>query len=125
MVAGVEASPIPPVPVPATFALAVPSGEGEGIRSLLDSLSLDKEVVVVVVGSVLAGEDCRGWEGGAGDLRVDDAEGEVVEVEGMDKDGTVAEAVDTGLEEDAGALNTTGFVRGVACTLVINFALEQ
>ena len=81
--------------------------------------------VVVEVGSVLAGEDCRGWEGGAGDLRVDDVEGEVVEVEGMERDGSVAEAVDTGLEEDADMLNIGGFVRGVACTLVINFALEQ
>ena len=74
---------------------------------------------------MLAGEDCRGWEGGAGDLRVDDVEGEVVEVEGMDRDGSVAEAVDTGLEEDVDVLNIGGFVRGVACTLVINFALEQ
>lgn len=60
LVAGVGAGPIPPVPAPATFALAVPSGDGEGIRSLLESLSLDREDEVVDAGSVLAGEDCRG-----------------------------------------------------------------
>lgn len=56
---------------------------------------------------------------------MDDVDVAVVDAEGMDIDGTVAEAVDTGLEDDAGVLNSTGFVRGVACTLVINFALEQ
>lgn len=45
--------PIPPAPPP-TFAFAVPSGEGDVIRSLL-SLSFDKEETDV--GSVLAGDD--------------------------------------------------------------------
>jgi hypothetical protein len=36
-------------------------------------------------------------------------------------------SVDVGLEVDTadGVSNSTGLVRGVACTLVINFALEQ
>lgn len=60
LVAGVGAGPIPPiVPVPPTLAFAVPSGEGDVSRSLL-SLSLDKEVADVDVGTLFAGEDCKG-----------------------------------------------------------------
>lgn len=112
------AGPIPPAPLP-TLALAVPSGEGDVIRSFL-SLSLDTNDADV--GSVLAGDDWSGWEGGAGDFRVE-------EVDGMDSvvGGSVEVGGEVGIEVDtvSGVSNSTGFVRGVACTLVINFALEQ
>jgi len=111
------AGPIPPAPLP-TLALAVPSGEGDVIRSLL-SLSLNTNDADV--GSVLAGDALSGWEGGAGDFRVE-------EVDGMDS--VVGGRVEVGEEVDiedtvSGVSNSTGFVRGVACTLVINFALKQ
>lgn len=105
-----------PAPPP-TLALAVPRGEGDVIRSLL-SFSLDAEDTDV--GSVLAGDDWRGWDKGAGDFRVDD-------VEGIDSIGGGSGGVGGDVEVDtAGEVSkSTGRVRGVACTLVINFALEQ
>lgn len=117
-VVGVGAGPIPIVPFP-TFALAVPSGEGDVRRSLL-SLSPGKEGAEAAVGSVLAGEDWRGCDRGAGDFRVED-------VEGIESDGGGRLAVTVGVvvEVDSGESNSTGLVRGVACMLVINFALEQ
>lgn len=50
-----------------------------------------------------------------------------VDVDGIDNEGTVAAAVDGGFDVEAveGVSNSTGFVRGVACTLVINFARAQ
>jgi len=110
--------PIPPAPLP-TLALAVPSGEGDVRRSLL-SLSFGKDDREVDVGSVLAGDDCSGCDGGAGDFRVED-------VDGMESDVGERLAVTVVVELDVGggASNSTGLVRGVACMLVINFALEQ
>jgi hypothetical protein len=40
---------------------------------------------------------------------------------GMGEEADVEVEVDT----TGGVSNSTGFVRGIACTLVINFALEQ
>jgi len=110
--------PFPPLPLP-TLALAVPSGEGDVRRSLL-SLSPGMDGAEVDVGIVLAGDDCSGIEGGAGDFRVED-------VDGMESDvgGRVAVTVGVELDVDDGASNSAGLVRGVACILVISFALEQ
>lgn len=49
------------------------------------------------------------------------------DVEGMESDAGGRHAVTVGvaLEIDGGESNSTGLVRGVACILVINFALEQ
>ena len=112
------AGPIPPAPPP-TLALAVESGEGDVIRSLV-SLSLDREDAEV--GRVLAGDDCSGWEGGAGDFRVDDVSGIDSVVGGSTELGV---GVDTEVDIAGRASNSAGLVRGVACTLVINFAREQ
>jgi len=113
------AGPIPPAPPP-TLALAVPSGEGDVMRSLL-SLSLNTEEADV--GSVFAGDDCSGWEGGAGDFRVEDVAG-MDNVVGSAILGAEVE-VEVDVDTAGGVSNSTGLVRGVACTLVINFALEQ
>jgi hypothetical protein len=112
-----SAGPVPHVPPP-TLALAVPSGEGDVMRSLL-SLSLDSDIDV---GSVFAGDDWRGWDGGAGDFLVEGVD-EMDNVVG----GSARVGVDVavGVDTASGVSNSTGFVRGVACTLVINFALEQ
>jgi hypothetical protein len=64
---------VTPIIVPgATLALAVLRGEGDVIRSLL-SLSLDAEDADV--GSVFAGDDWSGCDGGAGDFRIDEVDG--------------------------------------------------
>lgn len=128
LVVGVGAGPIP-IELLSKLALAVPSGAGEARRSLL-SLSPDKDDAEVAVGSVLAGDDWRGCEGGAGDFRVDATVEGDVEVEGIESDvsGRFA-AVMVGaafeLDVEGTESNSTGLVRGVACILVINFALEQ
>jgi len=105
--------------IPATLALAVLSGEGDVIRSL-PSLSLDKDDTDVR--SVLAGDDWSGWDGGAGDFRVEDVDG----IDSVAR-GSAGAGVGVDVEGDTagGVLNSTGLVRGVACTFVINLALEQ
>lgn len=105
-----------PLPPP-TLALAVLSGEGDMIRSLL-SFSLNKDDTDV--GSVLAGDDWSGWDGGAGDFRVEDVDG----IDSVAR-GSAGVGVDVEGSAAGGVLNSTGLVRGVACTLVINLALEQ
>lgn len=107
-----------PLPPP-TLALAVLSGEGDVIRSLL-SFSLNRNDTDV--GSVLAGDDWSGWDGGAGDFRVEDVDG----IDSVARGSAGAGAgVDVEGSAAGGVLNSTGLVRGVACTLVINLALEQ
>lgn len=109
-----------PIPTPApTLALAVPRGEGDVIRSLL---SLSFEAEDMDIGTLLASDDCSGCDGGAGDFRVDDVDG-IDSVAGGGADMDVGGNVDVNTAN--GVSNSTGLVRGVACTLVINFALEQ
>jgi len=111
------AGPILPVPPP-TLALAVLRGEGDVIRSLVSLFNVGD----ADVGSVLAGDDWSGWDGGAGDFRVED-------IDGMDSVVGTSAGVrvegDVEVDTTGDVSNSTGLVRWVACTLVINFALEQ
>lgn len=55
---------------PATLEFAVPSGDKRSLPSLLDTVLVES-----AVGSVFAGDDWRGCDGGVGeDLRGDDAD---------------------------------------------------
>ena len=90
------------------------------MRSLL-SLSPGRDTDV---GSVFAGDDWSGWDGGAGDFLVEDVDGMDKVVGGSDRVYVDVDVV-VGVDTASGVSNSTGFVRGVACTLVINFALEQ
>lgn len=74
------------------------------------------------MGRVLEGDDWSGCDCGTGDLSVEDVDG----IESVvDEIAVGAVDLDVDEEEPDGVSNSTGFVRGVACTLVINFALEQ
>jgi len=115
------------------LASAVPSGDGDGCRSLFGiAPSLFEE------GDDVSGMDGMTEVGGAG--VVDEGAGEsdlrvelgIIGGESCD-DGCGVEAEEDEDEGPAasdesslavGVLNSTGFVRGVACTLVINLALE-
>jgi len=87
----------------------------------LFSFSLDR--LDADVGSVLAGDDWRGCDG-AGDFRVDEVEG-IDNIEGGRAGVCVSVGVDVDVDTVEGVPNSTGLVRGVAWTLVINLALEQ
>lgn len=137
LVPGAGVLPIVPIPIlvpswPPTFASAVPKGEGEGCRSLL-------ETITSFPPDIFDGEDFRGCGGeildadfratadgviaGAG---VDNGKGIAtldVDVEG---DAEVDVEASAELDDDVtGMSNSTGRTRGVACTLVINLARSQ
>lgn len=111
-----------PTPPP-TLAFAVLSGFGV---ATLASLSLASDVAETEDGRVLAVDDWRGCEGGAGDADFRDA---IVGADGgIDRDATGGvfacfEGVDVADDPDGGVSNSFGLF--LACISVIIFASRQ
>src|SRR6266576_3905890 len=98
--------------LPPTFAFAVLRGDGDGWRSFMLSFSTDS--VPFEIGG------CGNFAELIGSLKVEVAEGNSPAV-----DFVVDELGEVESSSEADESNSTGLTRGVACTLVINFARSQ
>lgn len=116
-----------PAPPP-TFASAVLSGEGDIKRSFMSFEAGAETGIAKLEGDTCNGcdkgvEDFLGLGGGAISATLG-AVATVTEVV-VGGRGIGVLALELGLEVEDGVSNSAGRVRGVACTLVMSFALEQ